>query len=225
MASAITSAATSATTTTTAPANSTDSSRAMIAGNFNTFLSLLTTQLKNQNPLDPLNTNQFTQQLVEFASVEQQLKTNDSLTALLTSAKTATASNAASFIGLQVSADGATSSLKSGSAAWTINPARDTQATITITDAKGNVVASQSRALKAGTQPFTWDGRASSGLPAPEGDYTLSAIGRDATGTAVSIKSEIVGRVDGIDMSGDAPVLLVGSARVPVSKVKSIGGQ
>ncbi len=55
-----------------------------IAGNFQTFLTLLTTQLQNQNPLDPLDTNQFTQQLVQFAGVEQQLKTNDSLQTLVT---------------------------------------------------------------------------------------------------------------------------------------------
>jgi len=56
---------------------------ATLAGNFQTFLTLLTTQLQNQNPLDPLDTNQFTQQLVQFASVEQQLKTNDQLTTLV----------------------------------------------------------------------------------------------------------------------------------------------
>ena len=56
---------------------------ATLAGNFQTFLTLLTTQLQNQNPLEPLDTNQFTQQLVQFASVEQQLKTDDQLTSLV----------------------------------------------------------------------------------------------------------------------------------------------
>ena len=54
-----------------------------IASNFTTFLQLLTTQLKNQNPLDPLDTNQFTQQLVQFAQVEQQMKSNDQLSSLV----------------------------------------------------------------------------------------------------------------------------------------------
>src|SRR5665811_1396361 len=60
-----------------------------LAGNFQTFLTLLTTQLQNQNPLDPLDTNQFTQQLVQFAGVEQQLKTNDQLTTLVSLQQTA----------------------------------------------------------------------------------------------------------------------------------------
>src|SRR5215831_7548991 len=65
-----------------------------IASNFTTFLQLLTTQLKNQNPLDPLDTNQFTQQLVEFAQVEQQMKSNDQLTSLVSLEKSAVASTA-----------------------------------------------------------------------------------------------------------------------------------
>src|SRR5919112_1785150 len=86
----------------TAAANSAPSTAAkqpMIAQNFDSFLLLLTTQLKNQSPLDPLDTNQFTQQLVQFASVEQQLRSNETLSALLSSAKNSTTSNAANFIG------------------------------------------------------------------------------------------------------------------------------
>src|SRR5215213_5913920 len=90
--------------------------KAAIADNFNAFLLLLTTQLKNQSPLDPLDTNQFTQQLVQFASVEQQLKSNDTLNALLTSSKASAVSTAASFVGMEVTADGTTSRLSNGKA-------------------------------------------------------------------------------------------------------------
>src|SRR5215218_2686386 len=106
--------------------------KAAIAENFNAFLLLLTTQLKNQSPLDPLDTNQFTQQLVQFASVEQQLKSNDTLNALLTSARGSTASTAASFVGMQVTADGTTSRLSNGSAEWSINPARNAQVSMIV---------------------------------------------------------------------------------------------
>src|SRR5215203_4264714 len=94
-----------------------------IAENFDSFLMLLTTQLKNQSPLDPLDTNQFTQELVQFASVQQQLRSNETLNALLTTAKAANAS--ASFIGRQVTADGATARLSNGSARWVLNAARN----------------------------------------------------------------------------------------------------
>src|SRR5207302_997015 len=77
----------------------TSTSGATLAGNFQTFLTLLTTQLQNQNPLDPLDTNQFTQQLVQFASVEQQLKTNDQLTSLVSLQQTAQSTQALGFVG------------------------------------------------------------------------------------------------------------------------------
>src|SRR3954462_10749332 len=79
-----------------------------IAGNFQTFLTLLTTQLKNQNPLDPLDTNQFTAQLVQFAGVEQQLKQNDQLATLVSLQKTAQSTAALEFVGQTVAVDGAT---------------------------------------------------------------------------------------------------------------------
>src|SRR6185369_15341862 len=81
-------------------------SRSTIADNFDTFLQLLTTQLKNQNPLDPLDTNQFTQQLVQFTSVEQQLKTNDFLSAMVQSQQASASAQAASYIGKTVTSSG-----------------------------------------------------------------------------------------------------------------------
>ena len=94
---------------------------AMIANNFQTFLTLLTTQLKNQNPLDPLDTNQFTQQLVQFAQVEQQMKSNDQLATLVALDKTAQSTAALAYVGSTVVVDGSTAPLVNGSASWTLN--------------------------------------------------------------------------------------------------------
>jgi flagellar basal-body rod modification protein FlgD len=196
--------------------------RASIAQNFDAFLLLLTTQLKNQSPLDPLDTNQFTQQLVQFASVEQQLKSNDTLNALLTSARGSAASTAASFVGMQVTADGTTSRLSNGKAEWSINPARNAQVALTVKDAQGNVVAAQTVAMAAGAQRFAWNGITSTGTRAPDGDYTISVSARDPAGQSVAVKTEVSGQVDSVDLSGDAAVLMVGSSRVPLANVRSI---
>src|ERR1700744_2071092 len=111
--------------TTPLPANSSSNSSGSglgsstdqtIAGNFQTFLSLLTTQLQNQNPLSPLDTNQFTQQLVEFAGVEQQLKTNDSLATLVTLQQTTENSQALEYVGKTAVVSGNTTALSNGSA-------------------------------------------------------------------------------------------------------------
>jgi flagellar basal-body rod modification protein FlgD len=195
-----------------------------IAQNFDAFLLLLTTQLKNQSPLDPLDTNQFTQQLVQFASVEQQIKQNETLSALLTATKASAVSNAAGFVGMQVTADGATSRLSGGAARWVLNAARNaSQAVITIRDKAGGVVATRTGTLSAGAQTFTWDGRTSTGATAPDGDYTVTVTALDASGQGVSVKTEIAGRVDAVDMTGDVPQLVIGSVRVPLSSVKTLG--
>src|SRR6266567_2316815 len=116
---AITPSSTAATSSATSAATSTPGvDKNMIAGNFQTFLTLLTTQLKNQNPLDPLDTNQFTQQLVQFAQVEQQLKQNDQLATLISIEKAAQSTNALAFVGLTVAVDGQTSPLTGGQASW-----------------------------------------------------------------------------------------------------------
>jgi flagellar basal-body rod modification protein FlgD len=207
---------------TAATAGSSSTTRTTMAQNFDAFLLLLTTQLKNQSPLDPLDTNQFTQQLVQFASVEQQLKSNDTLNSLLTSVRASANSTAGSFVGMEVTADGASSRLANGKATWVLNAARNAQAEILITDKNGNIVAAQTKALSAGAQNYEWDGRTMTGTRAPDGDYTMTVTARDATGQGVSVKSEISGKVTSVDLSGDVPVLMIGSFRVPLPNVRSL---
>ena len=107
-----------------------------IADNFQTFLTLLTTQLQNQNPLDPLDTNQFTQQLVQFAGVEQQLKSNDQLKSLVEIEKSAQATQALVYVGNTVAVDGSKAQFDK-SATWNFQSDKDTSATITITNSTG----------------------------------------------------------------------------------------
>lgn len=202
---------------------SANTARASIAQNFDAFLGLLTTQLKSQSPLDPLDTNQFTQQLVQFAGVEQQLKTNESLTALLSSSKASTVTSALGFVGATVTADGSTSRLAEGKAEWTLQvPRTASSAAVTVTDSAGGVVFTESRALSAGNQPYVWRGRTSTGAVAPDGDYKLTIAARDASGQTVAVKTEIAGTVTGVDVSGSEPVLSIGTLTVPVSMVKTI---
>src|SRR5882724_13694842 len=108
-----------------------------IADNFQTFLTLLTTQLQNQNPLDPLDTNQFTQQLVQFAGVEQQLKTNDQLTTLVSLQQTAQSTQALGFVGKTAVVDGSTTNLVNSAANWTLSVPTNSNVAITIANSTG----------------------------------------------------------------------------------------
>src|SRR6267142_1503474 len=131
----VTAAATNNTSTT--PTTSTGVDKNTLAGNFQTFLTLLTTQLKNQNPLDPLDTNQFTQQLVQFAQVEQQLKQNEQLGTIVSLEKNAQSTTALAFVGQTVAVDGSTARLTNGRATWTFNAPKPASATFTIKSATG----------------------------------------------------------------------------------------
>lgn len=203
--------------------NSTTNSRNTIADNFDTFLSILTTQLKNQNPLDPLDTNQFTQQLVQFTGVEQQLKTNDFLEALLLNTQTSYRADAVSYIGKQVSASGETAELVDGGAYWAYNAeANVANATVTIKNSAGSVVYTETGSLNAGPGAFLWDGIGTDGNMRPDGIYTIEITGTNLNGNTVKVSTSSVGIVTGVDFSGAEPMLTVGKNKVALSDVTDV---
>jgi flagellar basal-body rod modification protein FlgD len=198
------------------------SDQQMIAGNFQMFLQLLTTQLQNQDPTSPLDTNQFTQQLVQFASVEQQLKTNTDLDTLVAQNKTQQATSALNFVGANVLADGASTQLKDGVAVWNVTSPNVATANISILDANGNTVWTDKGSLKQGIQSYAWNGKTSTGTTAPDGTYTIHIDAQDATGAAVTTSTDFQGTVSGVDLSGDQPMLLVGSTYLQINQIKGI---
>jgi flagellar basal-body rod modification protein FlgD len=192
-----------------------------LADNFQTFLTLLTTQLQNQNPLDPLDTNQFTQQLVQFAGVEQQLKSNDQLKALVDIEKSAQATQALVYVGNTVAVDGSKAQFDK-SATWNFQSAKDTTATITITNSTGQTAYTGSYALKQGNSSFVWDGKGNDGVQWPAGTYTLSATGKDSSGNSVAISTEVQGIVDSVDLTASPPLLSIGGQSYTTDKIKRV---
>ncbi len=193
-----------------------------LANNFTTFLQLLTTQLKNQNPLDPLDTNQFTQQLVQFAQVEQQLKSNDQLATLVSLQKSAQQTQALSFVGLTVAVDGTSAELRNGVAAWGFNISKPATATVNITNSAGATVYSGSYSVTAGTQNFVWDGRNNSGAQQADGIYKIAITARDASGQTTAVTTETVGVVDSVDMTETPPMLTIGGSDYALDKIKRV---
>ena len=217
--------------TTPLPATKSDASGATLsttadstlAGNFQTFLTLLTTQLQNQNPLDPLDTNQFTQQLVQFASVEQQLKTNDQLTSLVALQQTAQSTQALGFVGKTAVVDGASTKLANGAATWTLGVASNANVAITIANSTGQNVFTGTYPVTAGAnQAFTWDGKGKDGTQWPDGKYTLTATATDASGNPVAVSTQIQGVVNSVDLTQSPPLLSINGQTYTVSQIKSI---
>jgi flagellar basal-body rod modification protein FlgD len=200
----------------------TSSASNSIAGNFDTFLSLLTTQLKNQNPLSPLDTNQFTSQLVQFSSVEQQLKSNDFLQALVQSTQNSANNAAVSYIGKTVTSSGVNSPLANGQAAWSFNLPQSANVTVTIKDAKGNQVYTTSGPVAQGANQFNWDGTETGGSTAADGTYSISIDAKNANGAYVAADTETTGIVTGVNLKGNQPSLIVGTQTFNLSDITSV---
>jgi flagellar basal-body rod modification protein FlgD len=194
-----------------------------IAGNFQSFLTLLTTQLQNQNPLDPLDTNQFTQQLVEFAGVEQQLNTNDSLATLVSLQQSAQATQALGFVGKTAVVNGKTAALSNGAATWQLSIPSNGNVDITIANSTGQTVFTGSYSVAAGdNQPFTWNGQGNDGTQWPAGSYTLTATAKDSSNNSVAVGTAIQGVVNSVDLTQSPPLLSINGETYTVSQIQSI---
>ena len=191
------------------------------------FLTLLTDQLKNQDPLSPMDTNQFTQQLVSMSGVEQQIKANDSLNKLVTQANNNQTTLGLSYIGLNVAVQ---------SNQFDFNPSTDASVkvsynlpsaasinTINILDQNGNTIYTTTGSLAAGTHNFTWDGTDQSGQPVAAGTYTLQVNALDSTQAPITAATQVPGYVTGIQTASDGSIeLMIGKQStqlVPLANV------
>ena len=222
----MTTAATAPTTSTPAATpDATTLGKNQLATSFNTFLTLLTTQLKNQDPLSPLDSNQFTQQLVQMTGVEQQLAGNDLLKQLVSNTGTGI-STAVGVIGKNVTASSADAQIASGKANWNYNLSRDASAvSIQIVDSKGTVVHAEAPSdNSAGDHAFTWNGKDLTGQQLKDGGpYTLKITAKDTTGTDVPSNIFLQGRVTGVEQDSTGQTLLtINGAKIPWSTVTAV---
>ena len=208
--------------TTSNAASRINSGGTMLASNFETFLSLLTAQLKNQDPLSPVDSNQFTAQLTQMAGVEQQLLTNDLLTSLLAAQQGTGLSGAANYIGKEATAVWSATKLEGGEANWSYELAGNAaNATLQVLDSSGQVVWSGAAPDKTtGVHDFSWDGTTTGGGQLPDGGvYTLKITATDAAGNAVDSQVLIRGRITGVELYDGTPYATIGGSVMPLSSL------
>jgi flagellar basal-body rod modification protein FlgD len=193
-----------------------------IAGNFQAFLQLLTTQLQNQNPLNPLDTNQFTQQLVEFAGVQEQLNTNDSLATLVSLQQTAQATQALTFVGKTAIVSGSSAALTNSSATWVLDVPSNENVNISIANSSGQTVFSKTLPENAGNQPFAWNGKGSDGTQLPDGLYTLTATTTDSSGKSVGVATQVQGVISSVNLTQSPPLLTINGQSFTVNQILGI---
>ncbi|GIU66222.1 flagellar hook assembly protein FlgD [Candidatus Phycosocius spiralis] len=202
-------------------------SKASLAKNFETFLTLLTAQLQNQDPLSPLDTKDFTNQLVQFSGVEQQLKTNELLTSLTDATKLSVGATAVAYLGKEATAIWPSTNLTTGGEAkWTYElPRASSSTTIRVLDSSGRVVFTSTGETSVGEKSFTWNGKDMSGNNAPSGTYRLEVVGIGGDGKPIAGTIKQKGIISGVDLSGTTPRITINGVPLPLSTVLKIGLQ
>lgn len=209
-----------------ASASTATGSSRKLADDFDSFLQLLTTQLRNQDPLEPMDANEFTNQLVQFSSVEQQIQTNSYMETLISSTQAQSVNAAVNYLGSTVRAAGVTTTLSDGSASWDlVTSSGAPDSTITIFDENGQEVYSTSHSVERGESTFTWDGKTTTGASAPDGIYSIRVVGNSADGQSVPVYTAVEGEVTGVDFTGSEPILQLGDVRVTLASVMQIRSQ
>jgi len=194
-----------------------------LSGDYSNFLTLLTTQLKNQDPLSPMDTTQFTQQLVEFSNVEQQINGNKKLDQLIGLQSTANAYGAVGFVGTTISANSDQLPLQSGKAKFDYKIEHTSgAATLKILDAAGNIVMLKQVDATVGTHPVEWDGTDYFGNQLPDGAYTVAVSYQDANGKSYDAPITTYGKVDSAEISDGTVTLKLGDVTIPLSEVIGI---
>ena len=211
-----------ATSTTNASTSSGSSSLNSLSGNFSEFLSLLMTQLQNQDPTSPMSSDAFTQELVEFAGVEQQIDTNTNLTSLIQITQSGDLINASSILGKDVQVSSSQISLQNGTGAIQFSASAAEAVDISVFDGSGAQIANQTVSASSGGNTWTWDGGESSGATAADGAYTVSVTTGSSSGASTALPFSVIGQATGVVNNNGTLDLQLGNLVVNFSAVEAV---
>ena len=200
------------------------SALASIAGNFNSFLTMLTTQLQNQDPSSPMDSSQFTSELATFAGVQQQTDTNTNLGQLISLTQAGQVTADSSLVGQTATFTASQIPLQSGAAKIAFTTSAAIPIAIAVTDSAGTVVRTVQETSAAGNNSWSWDGKDSSGNSLPDGAYGIAVQTQDGSGNAVAVPFTATGIVTGVSKASNGDVMLqMGTDSVDMSSVSSVG--
>jgi flagellar basal-body rod modification protein FlgD len=200
-----------------------NASRENLATSEETFLALLTTQLKNQDPLSPMDSNAFTQQIVQMTGVEQQLLTND-LLSMLVGMNDGGLTNSVDLIGKTVTTESAKGVLTDGKIEFNYElPRAASDLKLEVVDSYGKTIRTlKPEDLTKGDKTFTWDGKDDEGTQQPAGGtYTLKATATDFSGASIAVNptSRVTGVVTAVESDAGVVMLTVNGRKLPMNSV------
>lgn len=214
----------SATSSANTAQNSASAATASLTGDYNMFLKLLTTQLQNQDPTNPMDSSQYTQQLVQYSQVEQSIKQNTTLSSILSNLNMSSLTSTSAVIGQPVRLDSDKAALSATTPAqWDWNATNAvTGLTATILNEKGTKVDSFDLKVSGTSGNFSWDGTTSTGQKLDSGLYQLQLTGTTDAGAKITTTANAVGKVDDVQMVNGSPVVSVNGAQYPTSMILRI---
>ncbi|MGA8193110.1 MAG: flagellar hook capping FlgD N-terminal domain-containing protein [Acetobacteraceae bacterium] len=194
-----------------------------LSGNFTDFLNMLMTQLQNQDPTSPMDTNAFTTELVQFSSVEQQINTNTSLTSLIQLTQAGEVMQGSNMTGKQVTVTSDHLALQNGKGTIQFATSTAQPVAIAIYNDSGTKLQDATLTSVKGTNTWTWDGSNASGATMPDGAYKVAVAAADSSGTVSALPFSVVGTATGVQSLSTGMQLRIGALSVDFSKVQSVG--
>ena len=211
------------TTGAAAAAQAAQNAKPKLSANFDTFLTLLTTQLKNQSPTDPLDTNQMTQQLVQFAGVEQQISMNGNLEKMIALQQTSQLTAAAPLLGQTVQVAGDHLSVQDGAATLRLPAAGEaSRARVVVTSSAGRILHESDVTLGGAAKDWTWNGRDKKGDKVADGSYAVTVTGLDVSGQMAPLSWAAVGKATSLEQQNGSLKLMLGAAAYGFDAVRSV---
>jgi flagellar basal-body rod modification protein FlgD len=209
---------------TTASGASAAQSASGLADNFDTFLTILTAQIQNQDPLEPMDSTQFTEQLVQFSGVEQQIRVNTQLETLIAATNSGAGASLSGYLGQEAEIDTAGAQFSRDPITWRYElPADAKSTTVTVTDAAGKVLYSKTGELEAGNHEFVWNGELNKGgTAAADQPYWISVVAEDANKKAITPTHSLVTKITGVDLTYGEPALTTPAGVFAFSDIKRL---
>lgn len=199
------------------------SATSKLSGTFDQFLTLLTTQMRYQDPMAPMDSTKFIEQLVMFSNVEQAIHQNLKLDELIDLQKESQTAFAVSYIGKEIVAIGDKAILEDGRAEWRYTLSEQAAFTnISILSETGGLVKRFNGDIAIGEHVLTWDGRDELGQPVADGVYTIMVTAKAADDSAIPVSTDFVGRVTGVSTDNGKITLDVSGIPVSVESVISV---
>lgn len=183
-------------------------SKMTLSNNFDTFLTILTAQIQNQDPLEPMDSTQFTQQLVQFSGVEQQIRSNQQLETLISATRSSAGASLSGYLGQQAEIATDTAQFSGGPISFLYSLPQDAaSADLSILDSSGRTVFKAEGDTQAGRHDFVWNGQTAAGVEARPGVYTLRISAKTAAGDPLSTEQAVLADITGVDLTHGEPAL------------------